>query len=168
MALPTGVSESDWSAALQALTNVVGSEWVFTEEEHTSLYHDVYSIYQGEPEDPVVPAAVAPYTAEEVQQCVRIANQYKIPIYPISTGKNLGYGGSAPVYSGSVVLDLKRMNRILNVDVEKATVLVEPGVTFYDIIRHFESNNMPLTLDMPDPAWGSLIGNALERGMGHT
>ena len=47
-------------------------------------------------------------------------------------------------------------------------MLVEPGVTFYDIIEHFESNNMPLTLDMPDPAWGSLIGNALERGMGHT
>ena len=82
MALPTGVSESDWSAALQALTNVVGSEWVFTEEEHTSLYHDVYSIYQGEPEDPIVPAAVATYTAEEVQQCVRIANQFKIPDLP--------------------------------------------------------------------------------------
>ena len=168
MAVPTGVSEQDWAVALEALSAVVGSDWVFTEEEHTSLYHDVYSIYQGEPEDPVVPAAVAPSTAEEVQQCVRIANRYKIPIYPISTGKNLGYGGSAPVYSGSLVLDLKRMNRILNVDVEKATVLVEPGVTFYDIVEHFESNNMPLTLDMPDPAWGSLIGNALERGMGHT
>ena len=35
-------------------------------------------------------------TTEEVQEIVRIANRYGIPLYPISTGKNLGYGGSAP------------------------------------------------------------------------
>jgi FAD/FMN-containing dehydrogenase len=49
--------------------------------------------------------AVAPYTVEEVQAVVRIANEHSIPLYPISTGRNLGYGGSAPVLSGSVVLD---------------------------------------------------------------
>jgi hypothetical protein len=51
-----------------------------------------------------------------VQQIVRTANTYRIPLYPISTGKNLGYGGSAPNLTGSVVVNLKRMNRILEVD----------------------------------------------------
>ncbi len=77
------------------------------------------------------PPAVAPDNVEEVQKVVKIANAYKIPLYTISTGKNLGYGGSAPVLSGSVVLDLKRMNRILEVNEKNAYVLVEPGVSYF-------------------------------------
>ena len=40
--------------------------------------------------------AIAPTSVEEVQAAVRIANQYRLPLWPISRGKNLGYGGSAP------------------------------------------------------------------------
>ena len=40
---------------------------------------------------------------------MRIANQFRLPIWPISRGKNLGYGGSAPHVSGSVVMDLSGM-----------------------------------------------------------
>jgi FAD/FMN-containing dehydrogenase len=71
-----------------------------------------------------------------VQQIVRIANHYRIPLYPISTGRNLGYGGPAPTYSGSVVVDLKRMNRILDVNEDNASCLVEPGVSYFDLYRH--------------------------------
>ncbi len=52
-------------------------------------------------------AAIAPANTEEVQACVRIANQYKVPLWPISRGKNFGYGGAAPVLKNSVVLDLR-------------------------------------------------------------
>ena len=72
-------------------------------------------------------AAVAPSTLEQVQAVVRVANQYRVPLYPISTGRTLAYGGAAPVYSGSVVLDLKRMNRVLEVNQSNAYALVEPG-----------------------------------------
>ena len=64
-----------------------------------------------EPTERLTSAAVAPDSVEQVQQIVRIANEHKIPLYPISTGKNLGYGGSAPILSGSVVGDLLRMNK---------------------------------------------------------
>ena len=60
------------------------------------------------------------------------------------------------------------MNRILIVDTRNHTMLVEPGVSFYDVINYFEKNNLPLTMDIPDPAWGSPIGHALERGFAHT
>ena len=107
MAIPPGVNERDFTSALGEFENAVGSDWVFTSDEDTRLYRDAYSPVQNEPEEILVSAAVAPDNVEEVQQVVRVANRYRIPIYPISTGRNLGYGGSAPNLSGSVVLDLK-------------------------------------------------------------
>ena len=97
---------------------------------------------------------------------MRIANRYRIPLYPISTGKNLAYGGSAPVLSGSVVLDLKRMNRVLEVSERNAYALVEPGVSYFDLYRHIQERGLQLMLDVPSPGWGSVIGNALEHGVG--
>ncbi|MBF8270800.1 MAG: pchF 4, partial [Gammaproteobacteria bacterium] len=120
MAIPPGISDKDFTATLDAFRAVVGAEWVFTADEDVALYRDAYSPYWGEPEERVASAAVAPATVEEVQAVVRAANARRIPLYPISTGRNLAYGGSAPVYSGSVVLDLKRMNRVLEVDERSA------------------------------------------------
>jgi FAD/FMN-containing dehydrogenase len=103
-----------------------------------------------------------------VQAVVRIANHFKIPVYAISTGKNLTYGGSAPVYSGSVVIDLKRMNRILEVSERNAYALVEPGVSYFDLYRHIRENKLKVWIDCPDPGWGSPLGNSLDHGAGYT
>ena len=116
MPIPPGVSEQDFKRALDRFTRVVGDQWVFTSDEDVALYRDAYSPLWSEHEERVASAAVAPDSAEQVQEIVRIANEFRVPLYPISTGRNLGYGGSAPVLSGSVVLDLKRMNRILEVE----------------------------------------------------
>jgi FAD/FMN-containing dehydrogenase len=43
-------------------------------------------------------------------------------------GKNLTYGGSAPNYSGSVVLDLKRMNRIIEADDVRNFAIVDAAI----------------------------------------
>jgi len=168
MAIPPGVSERDFARATDRLASVVGSEWVFTSDEDVALYRDAYSPLFSEPGEKVASAAVAPESAEQVQEIVRIANEYRIPLYPISTGKNLGYGGSAPVLSGSVVLDLKRMNRILEVDERNAFALVEPGVSYFDLYRHIQEQGLRLWIDCPDPGWGSVIGNALDHGVGYT
>jgi FAD/FMN-containing dehydrogenase len=168
MALPPNVSRSDFDAALAAWREAVGAEWVFTKDEDVALYRDAYSPYWGEPEERVASAAVAPRTLEEVQAVVRTANQYRVPIYPISTGRNLAYGGSAPVYSGSVVLDLKRMNRVLEVDERNAYALVEPGVSYFDLYNHITEHKLDVWIDPPDPGWGSVIGNALDGGGGWT
>jgi (+)-pinoresinol hydroxylase len=167
MRVPSGVSESDFAAALKQFEEAVGKEWVFTSDEDVALYRDAYSPFWGEPDELVASAAVAPDNVEEVQKVVRIANSFKIPIYPVSTGKNLGYGGAAPVYSGSVVLDLKRMNRILEVDEKNAYALVEPGVSYFDLYRYIQEKGLKLWVDVPDPGWGSPIGNSLDRGGGY-
>jgi 4-cresol dehydrogenase (hydroxylating) len=168
MALPPNVNPTDFNAALATWRQAVGTEWVFTSDADIALYRDAYSPYFGEPEERVASAAVAPATLEQVQAVVRAANQHGIPLYPISTGRNLAYGGSAPVYSGSVVLDLKRMNRVLEVNGRNAYALVEPGVSYFDLYDQVTKAGLDLWIDPPDPGWGSVIGNALDGGGGWT
>ena len=167
MTLPPGVDAGTFADVLRQFKAVVGADWVF-EGDDAALYRDAYSPLWGEPEEKVASAAVAPADVEQVQQIVRIANQHKIPLYTISTGRNLAYGGSAPVYSGSVVLDLKRMNRIIEVNERNAFALVEPGVSYFDLYRYIREKKLNLWIDTPDPGWGSLIGNALDHGAGYT
>ena len=167
MALPPGVKAKDFADAIKQCQEAVGKDWVFTSDEDIALYRDAYSPLWGEPEERVASAAVAPDKVEQVQQVVKIANTYKIPIYPVSTGRNLGYGGSAPTYSGSVVLDLKRMNRILEVSERSASCLVEPGVSYFDLVRYIDDKGYKVWVDIPDPGWGSPIGNALDHGGGY-
>lgn len=165
---PPGLSDREFSNALSQLGEIVGSEWVFSSDEDVALYRDAYSPLWGEAEERVAAAAVAPDSVEEVQAIVKLANEYQLPLYPISTGRNLTYGGSAPAYSGSVVLDLKRMNRILNVSERDKTCLVEPGVSYFDLYRYLRQNSLRLWIDTADPGWGGLIGNSLDRGGGYT
>jgi FAD/FMN-containing dehydrogenase len=168
MAAPPGVSERDFSRALDELAGAVGREWVFTTDEDLNLYRDAYSPFWNEAADRVPSAAVAPDSVGQVQAIVRIANAYKIPLWTIATGKNLGYGGSSPAYSGSVIVDLKRMNRILEVDDKIHYAVVEPGVSYFDLYRYIQAHKLDVWIDPADPGWGSPMGNALERGGGRT
>jgi FAD/FMN-containing dehydrogenase len=70
-----------------------------------------------------------------------------------------------------VAIDLgRRMNKILEVSVENAFALVEPGVTFFDLHEYLVEHNLrgKLWVDVPDIGGGSIIGNAVERGVGYT
>ena len=168
MSLPPNVTQTSFDAALKAWRLAVGPDWVFTEAADVALYRDAYSPFYGEPDERVASAAVAPATVEQVQAVVRAANEHRVPLYPISTGRNLAYGGSAPVHSGSVVLDLKRMNRVLEVNERNAYALVEPGVSYFDLYNHIQKAKLDVWIDPPDPGWGSVIGNALDGGAGWT
>ncbi|MBW8840614.1 MAG: FAD-binding oxidoreductase [Sphingomonadales bacterium] len=106
MTMPPNVTAADWQAALAAFRAAIGGAWVFTSDEEVGLYRDAYSPVWGEPEERLVSAAVAPQKVEEVQAIVRIANQYRIPLFPISTGKNLGYG-AALIPAGAVCWEMR-------------------------------------------------------------
>ena len=133
-------------------------------------------------------AVILPGSVDEVSKIVKIANTYKMPIHAISIGRNLGYGGASPRLRGAAVLLLSRMDRILQVDEESATVLVEPGVSYFNLYEHLQSTGSNLWIDCPGPyfnlhehlqsteynasmsdiGWGSVLGNAVERGAGYT
>jgi 4-cresol dehydrogenase (hydroxylating) len=116
-----------------------------------------------------IPAIVRPANCAQVQECMRAANRGGVSVYPISSGKNWGYGSRVPSSDGCVLLDLGRMNRIVDFSEELAYVTVEPGVTqaqLYDFLQERRSRLwMDATGASPDC---SLIGNAVERGFGHT
>jgi 4-cresol dehydrogenase (hydroxylating) len=150
MRVPPNVSSADYMKALGEFEQAIGREWVFTTDADLDLYRDAFSPFLNEPEEKIASGALAPDSTQQVQQIVRIANKYRIPLYPISTGKNLGYGGSAPAYSGSVVLDLKRMNRILEVNEQHAFALVEPGVSYFDLYRYIHEHKLKVWIDCPD------------------
>src|SRR6185312_6079534 len=166
MRAPPGVTESDFAEALKQFASVVGSQWVFTHDEDVATYKDAYTPLWDEPHEKVATAAVAPDSVEQVQKVVAIANRFSIPLYTVSTGRNLAYGGSAPIHSGSVVLDLKRMNRVLELSEEYAYALVEPGVSYFDLYRHIREKGLKLWIDVPDPGWRSPVRNALDHGAG--
>jgi len=168
MIVPPGMTAERFQRALGRFRQVVGAEWVYTSDAQLDTYRDSYSPLWDEAEERRASAAVAPASVEQVQQLVRIANELRVPIYPISTGKNLGYGGSAPNLSGSVVIDLKRMNRILEVDAVRGFALVEPGVSYFDLYQYLQEHKIALWIDCPEPGWGSVMGNALDRGVGYT
>jgi 4-cresol dehydrogenase (hydroxylating) len=168
MKLPPNVSKADFTAALTAFASVVGDQWLFTADEDLELYRDSYSILWGEADERTASAAVAPDSADQVVELVKIANRFRIPIYPISTGKNLGYGGAAPALAGSVVFDLKRMNRIVEIDERHGYVVVEPGVSYFDLYNYIQEQGLKLWIDVPSPGWGSVLGNALDGGVGVT
>ena len=103
-----------------------------------------------------------------MQEIVKVANEFGVPLWPVSRGKNFAYGGAAPILSGSVVVDLNRMNRILEVNEKFGYALVEPGVSYFDLLRLHPGRGLKLWLDVPDPGWGSVMGNALDHGVGYT
>ncbi len=115
-----------------------------------------------------IPAAIRPADADQVAEAVRIAARHRVPIYPVSTGRNWGYGTANPAADGCVVLDLSRMRRI-EVDEALGVATVEPGVTQRDLHDWLDARGLPFLVPVtgagPD---GSLVGNALERGYGIT
>lgn len=116
-----------------------------------------------------IPAVLRPETQEQVADILQIAQRWKVPVYPVSTGNNWGYGSANPVEDDCVILDLSRLDRISDFDPEMGVVTVGPGVTqgalrdFLD--RHDGDYLVPVTGAGPTC---SILGNALERGYGIT
>jgi 4-cresol dehydrogenase (hydroxylating) len=117
-----------------------------------------------------LPAAVLqPATVAEVAAIVEVARRYRVPLYPISRGRNWGYGDACAPTDGQTIVDLSRMNRIIEINDELAYAVIEPGVTQGQLAAALRDGGHRLFLDCtgagPD---ASIVGNVLERGIGHT
>ncbi|MEO8096707.1 MAG: FAD-binding oxidoreductase [Acidobacteriota bacterium] len=155
---------STTQAALAAWKNVLGPQGVTTDAAVLASFSSAtFKTQQG------IPAVIYPQNVEQVQQCLKIATQHRVPVYPISTGKNWGYGSRVPVADGCVVMDLGAMRGILDFNEALGYVTVEPGVTqaaLYKFLHERKSNLwMDATGSSPEC---SVLGNTLERGFGHT
>ena len=111
-------------------------------------------------------ALIRPGSVEQIAACMRIANRYKTPVYPVSRGRNWGLGSRVPV-SDAVIVDLARLDRILEMDERFGCITLGPGVTFEQVHAYLTKRNSQWFLPViGGPADASVIGNCVERGDG--
>lgn len=116
-----------------------------------------------------IPAVLCPENQAQIPAILKVAQRCCVAVYPVSTGKNWGYGSANPAENDCVILDLSRLNSISDFDPEMGVVTVQPGVT-QGALRDFLNNHegdylVPVTGAGPTC---SILGNALERGYGIT
>jgi len=118
----------------KALQDIVGPQWVST----APCMMDTYSLYMN-PETlvrdggrwlPRPVAVVMPESTEQVQEIMRLCNKTDLMVKPISTGFHAVCAASR---DRVIILDLKRMNRIIDIDVRNQIAIIEPYVRAIDL-----------------------------------
>lgn len=159
----TGVSDDALAAAIDAFTRELGADKVHTDAETLHTFRDPF---QHASSDAFSASAVLmPTTVEEIQAIVRTANEHLVPLWTHGQGRNNGYGGPAPRVSGSVIVSLRNMNQVLEINEELGYALVEPGVRWFDLYEAIQAGGHKLMVSIADLGWGSVVGNTLDNGI---
>ncbi len=149
---------------IQLLKNAIGDKFVLDDEPTLLLYSRTTLTKNIKPQ-----AVLKPENREEIIKIVQIANKFRLKLYPISRGKNWGYGSACAVQEGQIIVDLSRMNRIIEVNEQLAYAVIEPGVTQIQLYQYLKEKKLSLWLDCTGSGpEASIVGNTLERGFGHT
>lgn len=148
-----------------ALADVVGVQNVLIGDAAAEFLDPWATRLTPSPEPSLV---VQPASVEEVQAIMRVAADAGVPVWPSSQGRNYGYGGAAPVVGGSISLNLRRMNQVLELDEPGGYAIVEPGVSFSELHAEIQRRGLKLWISTPDLGWGSVVGNTAEHGCGYT
>ena len=149
------------SDILKSLIEIVGDRGVSNTPEELWFYSRDPGVLAPHQPDYVV----APKTTEEVQKVVRLANREKIPIVPMGNGMALT--GLVIPLKGGIVMDMKRMNKILEVN-EKARYAVVEGGTSQGVLKAYLQDHYPhLRHSLPDaPPVTTIAANVALHGQG--
>ncbi len=117
--------------------------------------------------DEKVVAIIYPEDINILKSCLLLASKHSILLYPISKGKNWGYGSKVPLHTNSIIIDLSKFNKIIDYNETLGYVTIEPGVTFQQLFDFLREKNSELIISATGSSKdSSLIGNALDRGIG--
>ncbi len=149
------------SDILKSLIDIVGERGVSNAPEELWFYARDPGVLSPHKPDYVV----APKTTEQVQKIVQLANREKIPVVPMGNGMALT--GLVIPLKGGIVMDMKRMNKILEVN-EKARYAVMEGGTSQGVLKAYLQENHPhLRHSIPDaPPSTTIAANAALHGQG--
>ncbi len=106
---------------------------------------------------------VLPDDVEDVRKVLPIANRHKVPVTVLSAGINVA-ALAVPLEHG-LVLDLRRMNKIIEINADSGYAVVEPGVTFDELTARLRTLGYRCHMTTAPPA-ASVIGNYLSRSSG--
>lgn len=145
---------------LQKLENIVGSSYLFTDEETRNHYgHD-------ETEDYVFPPSVVlkPANAQEISKILKIANEFYIPVTPI--GARTGLSGGALCVQKGIGLSMERLNKIIDIDEKNLQVTVEPAVITQVLREAVLEKNLSYPVDPSSQGSCWIGGNVAENSGG--
>jgi glycolate oxidase len=109
----------------QKLENIVKKEFISNSLIVRHAYSRVVDpVLQGIPD-----IVIRPKDAKEISEILKVANEKNIPVVPRGGGDD-EFGGSKPIGDGGIVLDMKRMNNVLNLDEDNLIVTVEAGISW--------------------------------------
>lgn len=147
---------------LSQLADIVGQDYVSNRPE--DLY--LYSRDPGAQKPRRADYVVMPRTVDEVQQILRLANQDKVPLTPMGSGLTLS-ALTVPL-RGGIVLDMKRMDTIIEVNEASRYAVIEAGVTQAALRAYLEKHYPQLQHSTPEaPPTATIVGNVLIQGHGH-
>jgi glycolate oxidase len=146
-------------AAIDELTRALSPDRVVWRPEDLVVFEYDGTIERGQPQ-----VVVFPDNAAEVSACVRIAVRYGLPIVPRGAGTGLSGGAVAAV--GGVLIAMTRMKRILEVDVDNRTALVEPGVVNLDLSKAVAQHGLYYAPDPSSQRACTIGGNVAENAGG--
>jgi len=131
------------SRLIDSLVKAVGKEAVLYTPEDLAVYSYDGTFAEGQPEMIVLPG-----TTDQVSRVVKLAAEAHVPLVPRGMGSGLA-AGSIPIPGGGIVICLTRMNHILELDTQNATVWVEAGVITADLQNEVEKHGL---FYPPDPS----------------
>lgn len=106
---------------------------------------------------------VRPTSSDQVRDIVRLANETRTPLIPLSSSGPHRHGASTPEVDGAVEVDLRGMNRILRVDRRNRMALIEPGVTYEQLVPALAEHGLRFNLPLLPRPGKSVIASLLER-----
>ncbi len=147
---------------IKKLSAVVGKRFVSNRPEERFMYSmDPGTMPPAEPD-----AVVLPGTTEEVAQIMRLANEHRVPVVPMGGG--LVLSGLTRALKGGIILDMKRMNRIITVNPKSRFAVVEGGASQGMLQAYLKKHHPELKHSMPDaPPIATMAGNICIHGSGH-
>jgi glycolate oxidase len=144
----------------QELREIVGQRGLITSPEELHTYEcDGLTNFRVMPRGVLLPDSV-----EQVQAILRVCHRERIPFVARGSGTGLS-GGALPVENG-VVISLARMNRILEVDLQNARVVAEPGVINLDVTGRVQAQSYFYAPDPSSQSVCSIGGNVAENSGG--
>ncbi len=112
-------------------------------------------------------AVLRPANANEVRACLVIAGRHGVRVHSVSRGRNWGLGSRVAPDDGAVLLDLSRLDAIVDFDESMGWVTVEPGVTFAQLYAFLRARRSRLFVNsIGGSPHASVLANAVARGDG--
>ncbi len=146
------------SAVGEELSRAVGAENVSNDAARLRSCALDYSVVTG-----TCPDFIAyPHNKAEVREIVRIANERRVALVPVSSGPPRFHGDTLPS-RGGIVVDFSRMRRIIKLDAVSRCATIEPGVTYGELVPALAREGMRLNAPLGPRANKSVLTSCLER-----